>query len=110
MLMVKYLTEKKDIIEGLVEGEYTKLVIVPQVSKSVQNFDAIVSALHGGKQWVLKAGIAKNTVYTIVRKIKEKTDVKNVVFGVTKNTIKGKSVEQFVLFVPKPTETVKPTS
>jgi hypothetical protein len=65
------------------EGFYKEIELVPQVSKQEAKFNDLVKHLNDGEKYVMKAGVSKNTLYTLIRKLSEKANL-SVVYGVSK--------------------------
>jgi hypothetical protein len=97
--------EIKAIVTGKDEGVYETLEIVPVVTKGEARFNAIVEALKNGKQYLMKVGYSRNSVYVLLKKLKEKGI--NAIFGKTQTgvTSENKPVYQFVIM---PTKTPEP--
>lgn len=92
-------TKTKTENVGIVKGAYdeNELVILPSISKREQEFNAMIEALKNGKYFVLKAGYTKNSVYILLNKIKEKTDLQ-VAYA---NVQAKDGTKQFALFLKK---------
>jgi hypothetical protein len=110
---------KQEIVIGKPQGVYENLVIVPQTTKSEQKFDEIVQALKDGKQFLMREGYTRNSVYVLLKKLDEEAKVK-ASFGVTqtgvypkgtmdskKKDISGQPINQYVLFPMKKEEAKK---
>lgn len=85
---------------GLVQGAYDNVELVPQTTKRERNFEEIVNALKAGKFFVLREKYSRNSVYVLLRNLKEKANIK-ACFGVTQTEKDGKTVKQFVIFLTK---------
>ncbi len=92
--------DQKDEIKGIVQGAYSDIVLIPQTTKREQNFDEIVKVLSDGKYFVMRAGYSRNSVYTLIRKLKDTAKL-DVAFGITESEVNGKKVRQFALYKKK---------
>ena len=94
------MTKKQETKEiGLSVGAYeeSELEIIPSTTKREEYFNSMVASLREGKFFVLKAGYTPNSLYLLLRKIKEKTDL---AVSYAKTKAKDGTV-QFVIFVKK---------
>ena len=83
-------------LQGIKQGVYDSIVIVPQTTQREQTIEEITTALKDGKFFVMREGYTRNSVYTLIRNLKEKYNIA-ACFGVTETN----GVKQFVLFVNK---------
>jgi hypothetical protein len=98
--MVKKLKEsetpKSETVVGLPQGTYDTVEILPETTKSEQTMNEIVAALEAGKYFVMREGYTRNSVYILLKKLREKHGIE-AVFATTQNN----NVKQFVLFKEK---------
>lgn len=88
-------TESKPV--GLVQGAYDNVELVPTLSKRELKFDEMVETIKGGKFFVLHAGTPQNSLYPMIRKLKEKANL-DVVWSKIKAP---DGTFQFALFLKK---------
>lgn len=95
---------KKQKIEieenGLAQGSYDNITIMPQTTKRERIFNEIVETLKANKFFVLRPKYSRNSVYVLCRNLKEKAQV-DACFGITETEKDGKKTRQFVLFLKK---------
>jgi hypothetical protein len=110
---------KQNQVLGKNQGVYDNLEIIPQTSKSEQKFEEIVKALNEGKQFLMREGYTRNSVYVLLKKLKEEAKIE-ACFGLTqtgvypkgsmdskKKDISGQPILQYVLFRQKKEESKK---
>ena len=93
---VKISEEIKTEIKGIIQGAYDTIEIVQPTTKREQTFKEIVDALKAGKYFVMREGYTRNSIYVLLRNLKEKASL-NVTFGETQTN----GVKQYALFVQK---------
>lgn len=86
-------TVKKIEDSGIIEGIYENVEIVPELSKREMRLETIIKAVSENKFYVLPIGFSKNTLYLLLKTLKEKNV--SVAYGKTKNS-DGNT--QFVIF------------
>lgn len=92
--------EQKEEI-GINQGVYDVVEIIPQTTKSEQTFNEIVEALKNGKYYVMRLGFSRNSVYNLIKKLKENAQIE-ACFGETKTGEKdGKAIMQFAIWKKK---------
>lgn len=82
--------------EGMIEGIYDSVEIVPEKTKKETRIENIIEAIKANKFYVLPVGMNKNTVYSYLKSLK--------VLGVKVSYSKTKDVDgepQFVFFAKK---------
>lgn len=104
---------KQTQVLGKNQGVYDNLEIIPQTTKSEQKFEEIVTALNKGKQFLMREGYTRNSVYVLIKKLREEAKIE-ACFGLTqtgvypkgtlnnkKSDISGSPILQYVLFKKK---------
>lgn len=64
------------------QGSFKSVVLVPQPNKREKIFGEIVSALNKKEFYVMRPKYSKNSVYTLLRKLKTEANIE-ATFGVT---------------------------
>lgn len=88
--------ESKEEIKGFVQGAYDNVELIPQESKKEKSYNEIVEALKADKFYVMREKFTRNSVYVLLKKLKETSQLE-ASFGVT---VKD-GIKQFVLFPKK---------
>lgn len=92
--------EIKEIV-GMNQGAYDVVEIIPQTTQSEQTFNEIVKALKNGKYYVMRLGFSRNSVYNLIKKLRENAQIE-ACFGETKTGEKdGKAIMQFAIWKKK---------
>lgn len=92
--MTKSKLENIEESQGLIEGAHDDVELKPMINKSEVKFNLIVDSIKAGKKWVLRAGYTQNSVYVLLKKLREKANI-NATYGVTVND----GVEQYVIYL-----------
>lgn len=87
---------------GIKQGIYDKVELIPQTTKAKETFNEIVTALKDGKYYIMRLGFSRNSVYNLLKKLKEESQIE-ACFGQTKTatTKDGKDILQYVIFPKK---------